>query len=146
MKKYLFADFLFALLLLLGFEIGVRVFLPHDISGRFSYGYDQDSGFVESKDGLVHLVRAGGKRFHPQTFTLRRPPDSFRVMVIGDSVPRGPSLKAAYAFQLQEILREQGIKAEVINLALPGFGVETEEFSAPQGPAVRSESDHPALE
>ncbi len=122
MKKHLFADFLFAVLLLLGFEIGVRVFLPHDISGRFSYGYDQDSGFVESKDGVVHLVRAGGKRFHPQTFTLQRPPDTLRIMVIGDSVPRGPSFKAAYAFQLQEILRDQGIKAEVINLALPGFG------------------------
>jgi hypothetical protein len=43
-------------------------------------------------------------------------------MVIGDSVPRGPSFKAAYAYQLQEILWERGIEAEVINLALPGFG------------------------
>jgi hypothetical protein len=59
MKKYIFADFLFALLLLLAAEAGVRIFLPHDVSGRFSYGYDQDSGFVESGDGQVHLVRAG---------------------------------------------------------------------------------------
>jgi hypothetical protein len=100
----------------------VRVFLPHDISGRFSYGYDRDSGFIETQDGLVHMVRAGGRRFHPQTFALKRPADTHRIMVIGDSVPRGPSFRAAYAYQLQEILRDRGIKAEVINLALPGFG------------------------
>jgi hypothetical protein len=122
MKKFIFADFLLALLLLVAAEAGVRIFMPHDVSGRFSYGYDQDSGFVESQDGLVHLVRAGGHRFHPQTFRLRRPADTYRIMVIGDSVPRGPSFKGAYAYQLQEILRERGIKAEVINLALPGFG------------------------
>ena len=123
MKKFLLADFLFALVLLLAAEIGVRVFLPHDVSGRFSYGYDRDSGFVETNDGRVHLVRAGGRRFYPQTFELRCPADTFRVMVIGDSVPRGPSLKQAYAYQLQEVLRDRGIKAEVINLAVPGFGV-----------------------
>jgi lysophospholipase L1-like esterase len=122
MQKRLFADFLLALTLLLAAELGVRLFLPHDVSGRFSYGYDQDSGFVEPGDGTVHLVRAGGRRFHPQIFSLRRPADTCRIMVIGDSVPRGPSLPAAYAGQLQEVLKARGIRAEVINLALPGFG------------------------
>jgi hypothetical protein len=122
MKKLLFADVLLALLLLLVAEVGVRLVLPHDVSGRFSYGYDRDSGFVELKGGTVHLVRAGGRRFHPQTFSLRRPADTYRIMVIGDSVPRGPNLKAAYAGQLQEVLRARGRQAEVINLALPGFG------------------------
>lgn len=123
MKKFLFADFLLALMLLLAAEMGVRFFLPHDVSGRFSYGYDRDSGFVESGDGTVKLVRAGGRRFHPQTFSLHRPGGTYRIMVIGDSVPRGPSLKAAYGHQLQEALKVRGIKAEVINLAVPGFGV-----------------------
>ncbi len=123
MKKYLFADFLFAVLLLLVVELGVRVFLPHDVSGRFSYGYDLDAGFVESKEGSVDLVRSGGRRFHPQRFSLRKSPDTFRIMVLGDSVPRGPSLQAAYPFQLQETLKSRGIKAEVINLAIAGFGV-----------------------
>ena len=123
MKKYLFADFLFAVLLLLVVELGVRVFLPHDVSGRFSYGYDLDAGFVESKEGSVDLVRSGGRRFHPQRFSLRKSPDTLRIMVLGDSVPRGPSLQAAYPFQLQETLKSRGIKAEVINLAIAGFGV-----------------------
>jgi hypothetical protein len=123
MKKPLFADFLLALMLLLTAEVGVRLFLPQDISGRFSYGFDQDAGYVESGEGKVHLVRAGGRRFRPQTFSRKRPADTIRIMVIGDSVPRGPSLKAAYAYRLQETLRSQGIKTEVINLAIAGFGV-----------------------
>ena len=123
MKISRFADFLLALTLLLAAEAGVRLFLPHDVSGRFSYGYDQDSGFVESADGKVQLVRAGGRRFHPQEFKRQRPPGTYRIMIIGDSVPRGPNLHAAYGGQLQGILRSHGIPAEVINLALPGFGV-----------------------
>ncbi len=122
MKNLGFADFFLAFLLLLAAEVGVRLFLPHDVSGRFSYGYDREAGFVESKDGIVHLVRSGGRRFHPQSFSLRRSADTCRIMVVGDSVPRGPNLKAAYAGQLQEVLRARGIEAEVINLALPGFG------------------------
>ena len=105
------------------FEIGVRVFLPHDVSGRFSYGYDLDAGFVESKDGTVYLVRSGGRRFHPQRFSYQRPADTYRIMVLGDSVPRGPSFQAAYPHQLQEILKSKGIRAEVINLSIAGFGV-----------------------
>lgn len=123
MKLRLFADFCLALGLLLAAELGVRLFLPHDVSGRFSYGYDQDSGFVASRDGRVNLVRAGGRRFHPQQFDRQRPPDTLRLMVIGDSVPRGPNLEAAYARQLQHLLQARGLRAEVINLALPGFGV-----------------------
>jgi hypothetical protein len=122
MKKLLFADFLLALVLLLGAEVGVRLLLPHDVSGRFSYGFDRDSGFVESGNGTVSLVRAGGRRFHPQTFSRQRPADTRRIMVIGDSVPRGSSLKTAYPYLLQEHLRSQGISAEVINLAIAGFG------------------------
>ncbi|MCK7495327.1 MAG: SGNH/GDSL hydrolase family protein [Comamonadaceae bacterium] len=45
------------------------------------------------------------------------------MFVIGDSVPRGPSFKEAYAYQFEKILKEKGIKAEVLNLAVPGYGV-----------------------
>jgi lysophospholipase L1-like esterase len=120
--RRLFADFLVALCLLAAAELAVRLFLPHDVSGRFFYGYDRDSGFVEAGD-LVHLVRTGGRRFHPQTFPRRRPPDTLRIMVVGDSVPRGPDLRDAYPHQLQQILTAAGWPVEVINLAIPGFGV-----------------------
>lgn len=121
MSRRLCADIFLALSLLLAAELVVRLLLPHDVAGRFSYGYDQEAGFVESGD-LVELVRAGGRRFHPQTFSRQPRPDTLRIMVVGDSVPRGPSLQAAYPAQLQGLLADQGVRAEVINLAVPGYG------------------------
>ena len=61
MSKRRFADFFLALCLLMVAELAVRLFLPHDVSGRFSYGYDREAGFVESGE-VVRLVRAGGRR------------------------------------------------------------------------------------
>ncbi len=122
MRPWIFLDFGLALLLLLAAEVGVRLFLPQDVSGRFLYGYDREAGFVEAGE-TVQLVRAGGRRFHPQTFSRRRPPQTLRIMVVGDSVPRGKTLASAYPAQLQALLRQQGLEAEVINLAVPGFGV-----------------------
>lgn len=113
-----------ALGLLCGCELAVRIFFARSMSARFEYGYHPTSGFVDRDDGRVQLVRAGGRRFHPQQFPRVRPPGVFRVMVIGDSVPRGPSLAASYAGQLAERLRARGIKAECLNLAVPGYGAE----------------------
>ena len=42
--------------------------------------------------------------------------------MVGDSVPRGPSFQAAYPWQLGEELKQQQIRAESINLAVPGYG------------------------
>jgi len=67
-------------------------------------------------------VRTGGRRFHAQTFLRERPEKVFRIMTIGDSVPRGPSLIESYPFQLGEHLRARGINAESFNLCLPGYG------------------------
>jgi len=122
MKKWLTPAFLFAVLLLGVAEIGARLFFAQDISGRFDYGYSPDAGFDERRDGLVQLFRAGGRRFHPQSFQRQRPPGTFRVMVIGDSVPRGPSFKEAYPFLLGTELQHHAVKAEAVNLALPGYG------------------------
>lgn len=123
MRLRRYPAFWLAVGLLLAAEVAVRLFFPHSVSGRFAYGYDPEAGVVERHNGQVALVRAGGRRFHPQTFTAQCPPGTLRIMVIGDSVPRGPSLGAAYGHQLQEILASQGIAAEVINMAVPGFGV-----------------------
>ncbi len=92
------------------------------MEGRFEYGYSPTAGFSENADGTVSLKRTGGRRFWPQTFSKVRPADTFRVMVIGDSVPRGSSLATSYATQLGEKLRALGIKAESFNLAVGGNG------------------------
>jgi hypothetical protein len=103
-------------------EVGARLFFANDISGRFDYGYNPQAGFDEHRDGTVELFRAGGRRFYPQTFQRIRPPEVFRIFTVGDSVPRGPSLKGAYPGLLGQELRRTGIQAESINLAVPGYG------------------------
>jgi len=122
MKRWLTASLLTTLALLAGGEIIMRVFFTRNMSGRFEYGYNPTAGFVENADSTVSLVRAGGRRFHPQSFSKVRPPGTFRVMVIGDSVPRGPSLAASYPVLIGDKLRALGIRAESFNLAVAGNG------------------------
>lgn len=114
--------FLLCLVLLVGAELVVRVFFARSMSGRFDYGYHPTAGFVERADGTVHLERAGGRRFFPQSFSHDRPANTFRVFVIGDSVARGTSVATSYAGQLGEQLRARGVKTESVNLSVPGYG------------------------
>ena len=121
MKSCCKASFLLALALLGLSELAVRVFFARNMSGRFEYGYHPSAGFQE---GRWHrpLVRAGGRRFHPQSFAKARPPAAFRVMVIGDSVPRGSSLASSYPVLVGQRLQQLGVKAESFNLAVAGNG------------------------
>ena len=119
--RLLSVSFLWVIGLIILLEIIGRTFFANNISGRFEYGYHPTSGFIE-KDDTLNLVRAGGRRFHPQSIKIHKPDDVFRAFVVGDSVPRGPSLKGAYANQLEQILKGKGVKAEVLNMAIPGFG------------------------
>jgi hypothetical protein len=122
MKRLITPACLMVVCLLLLAEVVARVFFAQDISGRFDYGYNPQAGFAEHADGTVELFRAGGRRFHPQTFKRHRPSGTFRIFVVGDSVPRGPGFKEAYPWFLGEALRRDDIAAESINLALPGYG------------------------
>jgi hypothetical protein len=122
MKRLITPACLVVVCLLVLAEVGARVFFAQDISGRFDYGYNPQAGFAEHADGTVELFRAGGRRFHPQTFQRHRPPGTFRIFVVGDSVPRGPSFKTAYPWFLGAELRRHDIAAESINLAVPGYG------------------------
>ena len=122
MKRLITPACLVVICLLVLAEVGARLFFAHDISGRFDYGYNPQAGFDEHRDGTVELFRAGGRRFYPQTFKQQRPPGMFRIFTVGDSVPRGPSLKGAYPWLVGRELRQHDIQAESINLAVPGYG------------------------
>jgi hypothetical protein len=122
MKRLITPACLVVICLLALAEVGARLFFASDISGRFDYGYNPQAGFDEHRDGTVELFRAGGRRFYPQTFKHRRPPEVFRIFTVGDSVPRGPSLKGAYPWLVGRELRRHDIQAESINLAVPGYG------------------------
>lgn len=114
-------SFLLFAAILVGAELVTRFGFVQTMEGRFDYGYHPTAGFVEKGD-KIELMRAGGRRFFPQTFTKQRPAAVYRVIVIGDSVARGKSVELSYTGQLGKILKEKGIQAECLNLALPGFG------------------------
>lgn len=116
------SSLLICVALLLAVEVGVRFFMTNNTTGRFEYGYSPVAGVLIEK-GAVNLVRAGGRKYRPQQFPLERPSGTIRLFTIGDSVPRGPSLEEAYAYQLQEILQAQGIPTESFNLGVAGYGV-----------------------
>ena len=122
MRRTFTKSFLLVLAVLAIAEIAVRVFWSRGLTGRFDYGYHPTAGFVEKSDGSLDLVRAGGRKFFPQHFAQQRPPGTFRIMVVGDSVPRGPSFAETYSTRLAEQLRAQGVAAEGWNLCLPGYG------------------------
>lgn len=127
MRRKFTAAFLLAFFLLVGAEAVVRVFFARNMAGRFDYGYHPDAGFVED-GGTLKLVRAGGRRFYPQSLKIQPDPGTFRIFVVGDSVPRGPNLEKAYAYQLQEVLKTNGIKAESYNLCVPGYGAQRKQI------------------
>ena len=122
MRRAFTNSFLLVVAILVVAEIAMRLFWSRGLSGRFDYGYHATAGFVEKSGGSLDLVRAGGRRFHPQHFAQQRPAGTFRIMVVGDSVPRGPSLSEAYSTRVAEFLRAGGSAAEGWNLCLPGYG------------------------
>ena len=122
MRRTFTRSFLLVVAVLVIAEIAVRVFWSRGLAGRFDYGYHPSAGFVEKSDGSLDLVRAGGRRFFPQHFAQQRPPGTFRIMVVGDSVPRGPSVAETYSTRVVELLRARGVAAEGWNLCLPGYG------------------------
>ena len=115
--------FLFAAALLVVAEMVARWGFASSVEGRFEYGFHPTAGFVESPAGRVQLVRSGGRRFFPQDYPLQRPPGTFRIFVLGDSVPRGTSVDQSYGGRLGALLRSRGTAVEVWNLCVPGYGV-----------------------
>ena len=124
MRRAFTKSFLLGVALLVLGELAMRTFYSRGLSGRFDYGYHPTAGFQENADGSLDLIRAGGRKFLPQQYAQRKPDGLFRTMVVGDSVPRGPSIAEAYPAKLAELLRQRGISAECWNLCLPGYGAQ----------------------
>jgi hypothetical protein len=123
MKQWFTRSFLLAAALLGASELVARLFFAEAFAGRFEYGFHPTSGIREKSDGTVSLERAGGRKFIPQTFFKERPPGTYRVMAVGNSVPYGPGkLEDSFPWLIGEKLRSQGIPAEGINLAVVGQG------------------------
>lgn len=123
MRRWCSISFLAALALFATAEWMARQFIGEKLAARFDYGFHPTVGFREKSDGTIQIERTAGRRFIPQTFPRHRPPGTLRLMVVGNSVPYGPGrLEDSFAWLAAEQLRQTGIPAEGINLAIVGQG------------------------
>ena len=126
--KYTTPAFLAVLVTLVIMELLIRFTMVDFFSGRYQYGFDEQSGFFDNSNGTVQFVRAGGRRFYEQSMERTKPANTFRIITVGDSIARGASLSEAYPALLGEQLRARGYRVESINLAVPGFGARRQQI------------------
>lgn len=110
-------------------ELALRLFLPQ--TDYVSLGPDQFSLHQFSDDvRLGFELRPGIRDHNAQGFrgparALTRSPGTWRLAVVGDSVPYGLGVEATDAFPavLEDLLsRRLGTQVEVLNFGVPGYG------------------------
>ena len=126
--KFATPAFLAVVLILVAIELLIRFTMVDFFSGRYQYGFDEASGFVENPNGNVRFVRAGGRRFYEQSMSKSKTANTFRIITVGDSIARGASLEESYPAVLGEQMRSRGFQVESINLAVPGFGARRQQI------------------
>jgi hypothetical protein len=127
---------LLATLLLL--EAGVRLFVPAELwrfrDGTHDWRIDPQLGWVNQSDldvtsrgnyGVVRF-RTNPDGLIPAEARRPKPPGVLRIMIFGDSMVVGRDLPQSeiYTSQLEAILRERGIRAEVINAGVLGYSTD----------------------
>ena len=91
-------------------------------ANRNAFGYSADAGISVERD-VVSIAPTSSRRFWQQKYPRTAPPGVKRIIVVGDSAVRGPSLDASLTQALQDALAKHGgIQAEVWNLSSPGYG------------------------
>lgn len=128
MTRWMTPAFITALLALLTVEATTRLTMRDFFAGRYTYGFDERSGFVDTTDGQVRFARTGGRRFYAQQVSRTKPERTFRIVTVGDSIAHGASLEESYSGLLGELLRRAGYRVESLNLAVPGFGVRRQQI------------------
>lgn len=138
-KRILFSLVLYFLIIcvsLLIVEIAIRIFYPQSILPRFVENAPWGIRKILPNVNAIHKTPEYSYRYRTNSQGFRGtkeyefvPPDNcFRVVVQGDSVTLGHGVKdnETYSCILEEMLRKDGIKAEVINMAISGFGTAEE--------------------
>jgi len=113
---------LFAVLALAVLEATARFGYRESPGERNAFGYSYDAG-VEVSQSFVSISRAASRGFWPQRYPAVAPQGTKRIVLVGDSAARGPSLERSVGEGLRKCLGEHyGIRAEVWNLSSPGYG------------------------
>ena len=135
-------------------EVGLRLFFPFHMSivghteapNAAVYGWGLAPGerlMTRDPDtGEVFPAYANRRGWRDRDRTFANATDAYRVLVLGDSVTFAPAVRPEHTFtQLTEArLREQGVRAEVINMAYAGWGTD-QQLEALRTEGLRYEPD-----
>jgi len=124
------------LLSLLVAEAGVRVFCPQRIIPRYVESAPWGIRKILPRVNGMHIsseykchYRTNSQGFRGTAeYALVPPEGCFRIVVQGDSVTMGLGVEddETFSYVLEDMLRRDGINAEVINMGIPGFGTAEE--------------------
>lgn len=132
--RYLFFLGLATAMLLLGFEGVLRLVfgLPR---GMYDYRpVDNTSLYLPNKTlhmvwaPIPYTIKTNSLGFRGPEITLEKPPGVFRIIALGDSITDGFYVENenTYPFLLEQTLREQGRRIEVINAARGWSAIDVE--------------------
>lgn len=118
-------------LVLITLEVGVRVLAPQP---PLLYRPDAALGWVHEPGLSVTYpghsgpvpVRFNSRGLRDTEHETPKPDGAFRILVLGDSYPEAVDveLDAAFPKQVEQLLREHGVRAEVINAGVGGYGTD----------------------
>lgn len=126
------------LVMLLVLEAGVRLFVPEELwrfrDGTYDWQVDPQLGWVNRPDldvtsrgnhGVVRF-RTNPDGLIPASVERSKPPGVTRIMIFGDSMVVGRDVPQdeIYTSELEAMLRERGIDAEVINAGVLGYSTD----------------------
>jgi lysophospholipase L1-like esterase len=125
---------------LLAVEMGLRFVFPlrvvtiglQDAPKADRYGWALHSHqlirILDPDTGAVYTDYANSEGWRDREHTIQRPPNTLRILVIGDSVTYGAIVGQVdtYTAILERKLRANGVDAEVLNISYGGWGTDQE--------------------
>lgn len=115
-----------SLVLLLGAELALRIFVNYDSKWNLRIGagkqFDPVTQFRNRPDYRFRSGATTNERgyFAPPNLSRANPTDRLRLIFMGDSVSFLPTTDN-HPTQLERLLRERGFAVEKLNAAVPGF-------------------------
>lgn len=138
-KKILFSlvlYFLISCICLLIAEVAIRIVCPQPILPRFVENTPWGIRKVLPNVNSIHKTTEYSYRYRTNSqgfrgtkeYKIIPPENCYRIVVQGDSTTLGHGVKdnETYSYLLEEMLHKDGFRAEVINMAVSGFGTAEE--------------------
>lgn len=142
-KHYLFriiVPFLSIVICIILFEIILSYYFPYNIatighlksenSEKYGWGFNPGEiiNILDPDTGDTYSARANNRGWRDRDRTWENPNNSFRILILGDSVTFGAIVPAekVYTRILEDRLISEGYNIEVINISYGGWGTDQE--------------------